>query len=210
MHPTSSDSAETELLLQKVSEGDAQAFDSLFAKHRALLHAVVEMRLHPRLRKRIDPSDVVQEAHADAFRRLSEFLERRPMPFRLWLRRTTQERLIKVHQKHLGAERRSILREEALPDRSSLALARLLIAPGAPPGRRAEQKEQADLVRRALARLADTDREILLMRYVEKLDNQEIGALLDLRPDAVSKRHGRALIKLQRMLHEFGIGDALP
>jgi hypothetical protein len=41
----------------------------------------------PRLRPRVDPSDVVQEAQLDAFRRLADYLQRRPVPFRLWLRK---------------------------------------------------------------------------------------------------------------------------
>ena len=99
------DSDETQQLLDRAGVGDPAAFEELFARHRDFLCLVVRLRMDARLRVRVDPSDVVQEAQADAFRRLRDFLDRRPMPFRLWLRKTTQERLLKVQRAHLETGR---------------------------------------------------------------------------------------------------------
>ena len=43
---------------------------------------MVELRLDDKLRQRMDASDVVQDAQLEAYRRLEEYLERRPMSFR--------------------------------------------------------------------------------------------------------------------------------
>ena len=51
------------------------------------------------------------------------------------------------------------------------------------------------------------DREILLMRNVEGLSQREIAQILDLSHDAVRKRYGRALIKLQQLLLERGLSE---
>jgi RNA polymerase sigma factor (sigma-70 family) len=59
-----------------------------------------------------------------------------------------------------------------------------------------------------LAQLPEADREILLMRSFEGLSNQEIGCLLDLEPGAVSKRHGRALLRLRQLLLEGGLTES--
>ena len=80
------DSAETQRLLERAEAGDPEAPKQLLARHDPFLRQVVELRFDPRLRARVDPSDVVQEARIDAFRRLADYLRRRPMPFRLWLR----------------------------------------------------------------------------------------------------------------------------
>jgi RNA polymerase sigma-70 factor (ECF subfamily) len=48
--------------------------------------------------------------------------------------------------------------------------------------------------------LADTDREVLLLRVFEGLSNQEVAQVLDLEPDAASKRYGRALLRLRQVL----------
>ena len=95
MEELQSDSTETQSLLEQVREGDRQSFDQLFARHRAYLCQIVELRLDPRVRTRLDPSDVVQEAHLEAFRRFGAYLRQRPMPFRLWLRQIAYDRTLK-------------------------------------------------------------------------------------------------------------------
>jgi RNA polymerase sigma-70 factor (ECF subfamily) len=68
------------------------------------------------------------------------------------------------------------------------------------------QAEVARRVRLALARLGENDREVLLLRHVEGLNNQEIGYVLDLDANTVSKRHGRALMRLHAELADEGLG----
>src|SRR5262249_16986587 len=72
------DSAETASLLERVAAGDRAAVGALLERHRPDLVAFVEARLDPRLRARVDPSDVVQEAQLEAARRMDDFLRRRP------------------------------------------------------------------------------------------------------------------------------------
>ena len=55
------DSAETRRLLDEVRAGDEAAFDLLFARHRTGLRQFVANRLDPRIRARLDPSDIVAE-----------------------------------------------------------------------------------------------------------------------------------------------------
>src|SRR4029078_382237 len=90
---------DTERLLNEATSGNRrEAFDDLFSRHRDYLKKVIAMRLDPRVQARIDPSDVVQEAQLEAFRRFEDYLQRRPMPFRLWLRKTTCERLLMLQR----------------------------------------------------------------------------------------------------------------
>src|SRR5262249_22529619 len=127
MNDVSWDSAQTQRLLQRAQTGDRQAFEELFARHRLYLRQLVELRLDPRLRTRIDPSDVVQEAHLEAFRRMNTYLQQRPMPFRLWLRQIAYDRTLKARRHHLGTARRAVNREVSLPELSSLFLAQQLL-----------------------------------------------------------------------------------
>src|SRR5262245_43805993 len=85
------DAPETDELLEAVRRGERQALDRLLGRHRAELRAFVALRLDPRLAARVDPSDVVQDAQVAMVRRLDDFLRRRPMPFRLWARKTAYE-----------------------------------------------------------------------------------------------------------------------
>ncbi len=202
-------SDETELLLLDAQAGDERAFDELFARYRAYLTQVVALRLDRRMRSRFDASDVVQEAQLDAFRRFRDFLERRPMPFRLWLRQTTYERMLMLQRQHHAAGR-NVDREVGIPDGSGLLLVQQFIASRSAPGQRLEESEMVRFVRQVMERLSEADREILLMRNLEGLTNQEVAEYLQIEPVAASQRYGRALLRLQKLLAAAGLLECEP
>jgi RNA polymerase sigma-70 factor (ECF subfamily) len=210
MHDVKPDSSETHSLLAQVQQGDPQALERLLARHRLNLRAFVAARLDPRVRARVDPSDVVQETQLEVLRRLRDYLERRPMPFRLWLCKTAYERLLKFHRHHAETACRSVAREVALPEQSSLMLAGPLLAPGPSPSRLLADREFADRLGRAVARLTEADREILLLRHMEDLSYAEVGQFLDIEPAAARKRYGRALLRLRKVLSECGLLESKP
>jgi RNA polymerase sigma-70 factor (ECF subfamily) len=115
------------------------------------------------------------------------------------------ERMMNLRRDHLTRARRSVAREQPFPDRSSLLLARPLLAHGPSPSQQAQADELAERVSRAVAQLSDADREILLLRHAEDLPFEEIGCLLDVEPAAARKRFGRALIRLQNVLRAEGL-----
>jgi RNA polymerase sigma-70 factor (ECF subfamily) len=202
MAASASDSRETQELLRRAGQGESQACERLLDRHRADLRAFVESRLDLRLRARLDPSDVVQEAQMEALRRLPDFLQRRPMPFRDWLRRTAYERLLMLRRRHVAAASRSVNREVVLPDRSSLVLARKLVAGGSTPSQRLAEEELARRVHRALEQLAEGDRDVLLMRNYDGLTYDEVARVMGIEAATARKRHGRALIRLHKLLAE--------
>jgi len=77
---------ETEELLRKAG-GRGPELELHLERHRKRLRRMVAVRLESRLATLVDPSDVVQEALADASRKLDAFLRDRPLPFYPWLRR---------------------------------------------------------------------------------------------------------------------------
>jgi RNA polymerase sigma-70 factor (ECF subfamily) len=166
---------------------------------------MVAIRLDPRLAARVDPSDVVQEALLDAAQQLDRYLRERPVDFYPWLRRLAWEHLVKLHERHVQARRRSVLREEpgilALPEDSAVLLAQRLAGEGTSPSQRLVRWELQDRVRVALAQLSPTDREVLVLRYLEQLPTTEIAQVLGLGTSAVKMRHWRALERLSRLLN---------
>jgi RNA polymerase sigma-70 factor (ECF subfamily) len=176
----------------------------LLVRYRPDLQSFVDFHLDPPLRALVDPSDVVQEAQLEVVRRIDDFLARRPMPFHLWLRKTAYQRLLNLRRDHRRA-RRSVEREEPWPARSSLLVARPLVPGGPSPSQHAQARERAERVGRAVAALAEDDREVLLMRHAQELPYEEIACLLDIQPAAARKRYGRALIRLQKVLADHGL-----
>jgi RNA polymerase sigma-70 factor (ECF subfamily) len=200
MDENASDSEQTRRLLQQVCDGDRRALNQLLERHRPYLLQMVELRLDPRLRARVDPSDVVQEAQMEAARRLQDDPKPPPMPFRLWLRQLASDRLLMLRRYHIGAARRSVQREIALPERSSLQLLQQFLASVPSPSQHLDRREQARRVRDAVARLPETDREVLLMRTFEGLSFAEVAYVLNLDAAAARQRYGRALLRLHKLL----------
>lgn len=194
--------AETLRLLEEVRCGDRRALDRLLTGHRTYLRTAVELHVDRRLRARLDPSDVVQEAQLEAARRIDDYLRRQPMPFHIWLRQTAYQNLLRMRRQHVEAERRSVTRELPLPDGSSATLARQLLGAGPTPNEQLVEEELARRLRQAVAELPETDREILLMRNFERLSNQEAAQVLGLEPAAASRRYGRAILRLRKVLQE--------
>jgi len=203
------DSAETLRLLEQAGQGDAAAVEALLRRHRPDVLDFVRLHFDPRLRPRVDPLDVVQEAQLEMARRMKDFLRRRPMPFRLWARKTAYERMLNLRRDHRRA-RRSVSREDALPDRSSMLLVSPFVAADPSPDQAAADRERAEQVRAAVAELPEADREILLMRHAEDLPYEEIACLLGVEPAAARKRYGRALIRLQKVLSDHGLLEDRP
>jgi RNA polymerase sigma-70 factor (ECF subfamily) len=202
----SSQEVDTEELIARASGGDVAAREQLLVRHQDRLCRMVAVRLDRSLAPRVDPSDVVQEALLDADQKLDEYLRGRPLPFYPWLRRLAWEHLVKIHQRHIAARKRSTKREtqdlSALPDDSVLELARRLVAPGTSPSNRLLRQELRERVRGALAQLSESDREVLVMRYLEQLPMSDIVDVLGLSEGAVKMRHTRALRKLSDLLSD--------
>ncbi len=209
---TPEEADETQELLIRIQGGDAQAFDELFARHRAEVHRAVARRIEPSLRSRVDPSDVVQEAHLDAALRLSDFIERRPMPFRLWILRTAAQRLMKL-RRHATAARRDAGRDRPLEaplgtSRSAAALEAMMQSGALSPSQQAAARDTARRLHAALARLSGQDRTILGLRALEGCSYEAVGARLEIEPAAARKRYGRALLRLRALLLADGLTES--
>jgi RNA polymerase sigma-70 factor (ECF subfamily) len=193
-----------EALLEGAKEGDREACDQLLGMHRERLKRMVAVRMDRRLAPRVDPSDVVQDALAEANLHLRDFARERPIPFYPWLRRLAWERMVAMTRHHIGASKRSVVREEprtlCLPDESASDLADLLVASGTSPSGRLGREELRDQVQSALFSLEADDCEVLILRYLEQLSTKETAAVLGLTENGVKSRLMRALLRLRRNL----------
>jgi RNA polymerase sigma-70 factor (ECF subfamily) len=203
-----SDASDSELLLDRARAGDDDAVNRLLVKNRRRLRSVIGVRLDPRLASRVDPSDVVQETLLEAHRQFDEYLRTEPLPVFPWLRRVAFQKLLQLERKHLASGKRSIHREDQfgsmLSDESVARLARRLLSSESGPVHRLVLAEQKTRVRAALEQLAETDRELLVMHYMERLAFDEIGSILGLRDSALKMRHLRALKRLRSLLDKPG------
>ena len=183
----------------------SDALGEFFGMQRDRLRRIVHVRLDRRLQGRVDPSDVLQEAFVDASRRLAEYAAEPAMPLFLWLRFLTAQRLQALHRFHLGAKARDAGREVSLhsgplPTADSRSLAAQLLGRLTTPSRAAIRAEIQIKIREALDAMDPIDREVLVLRHFEELNNNETAAVLGLAKAAASRRYVRALRRLKEIL----------
>jgi RNA polymerase sigma-70 factor (ECF subfamily) len=192
-------------LIRRAAAGDPEGWRALFERDRERLRRMVALRMDRRLQGRIDPSDVIQEAHIEAMTRLPEYLRQPTMPFFLWLRLLVGQRLNFLHCRHLGAQARNAGREvrlyhRALPEATSAALAARLLGRLTQPSQAAVRAERKIRIQTALNEMDQIDREILALRHFEQLSNDEAAQALGLSKSAASKRYIRAVERLKGAL----------
>lgn len=199
------DSDPFETAVSRALGGDRAALAELFELHRPRLRQMVYVRLDPRARGRVDPSDVLQEAYLDIQRRFAEYAADRKLPLFLWMRLIVGQRLIDTHREHLGAQMRDArleisLNAGAFPQATSESLAARLLGKFTTASRALERAENQRLVHEALNALEPIDREILAMRHFELLSNAECAQALEITKTTASNRYIRALKRVKSML----------
>ena len=202
---TSENPSEVGRLLDRAAAGDPEAWRALFDRDRPRLRRMVALRLDRRLQGRVDPSDVLQDAHIEAMTRLPEYRRESHLPFFLWLRLIVGQRLTLLHRRHLGTQARHAGREIGLyhgplPEATSAALAARLLGHLTRPSEAAVRAERKIRVQTALNAMDPLDREILALRHFEQLSNGEVAQALGLSKSTASKRYVRALERLKEIL----------
>lgn len=177
----------------------------LFDQYKPRLRLMVGLRLDQRIQGRVDPSDVLQEAYLDAARRIGEYAQKESMPFFVWLRLLTAEKLAFLHRHHLGVHMRDAGREvqfpvDALCPASSAVLAAELVARQPSPSEAAAKAEMRARLQTSLDAMDPIDREVLVLRHFEQLTNGEAAQTLGLTESAASQRYVRALERLRAIL----------
>jgi RNA polymerase sigma-70 factor (ECF subfamily) len=190
------DPSQVSALVDRLTRGHLDAFDAVFEcyRDRLLREVARDLAADRRLQPRFDASDVVQEVFADARRQVAGYVAAGSrVGFLDWLRGLARERRLKLVRSHLDAQRRTVKRQQSLPEDSW----RHPPAPEDTPSRAAAAAEQLQRLGAALDRLRPEDREVIRLRVTELRSNREAAAILGLSPEAVAKRLERALRRLR-------------
>ena len=193
--------------IDKAIAGDETAMVELFGEHRSRLKRMIELRMDRRLKGRIDASDVLQEAYVDLAKQLPSYAANPAIPFFVWLRRITGQRLSMLHRHHLGAEKRNAGMEvgifKGMPDASSVFLAAQLVGDLTTVTQAFRREERQSKLMVILDEIDPDDREIIALRHFEHLSISEIAAQYEITEATAGMRHLRALRKLKKLLADY-------
>src|SRR4051812_13561392 len=198
-------------LMRRAATGDAGAWGALLIAHQPRLCRMVAFRLDPRLRGRLDATDVVQDAFLAAADHREDYFRQAGLPLFLWLRGVVANKLLEVHRHHLDAKMRAAGREAApggfsdgeTAAATSGALLHQLSGHSTGPKTAAGRSERKARLRDALAGMEPADREVLALRHYEQLTNPEAAAALGIAEAAAAKRYVRALQRVKTILSEM-------
>ena len=191
-------------LLQSARSGDPVAVDVLFDRFTGYLSLIASVQVGPRLRRKLDPDDIVQETLLEAHRQFPQFRGQTGRELIGWVRRILAGQLALTLRRYLGTKRRDVRMERNCSDcldYSADQFDRALIAADPNPSFVADQREQEGLLSDALGRLPEDYREVIVLRQVEALTFGETARRMGRSEDAVQKLWIRALTNLRREFH---------
>lgn len=187
---------EEEVLIKRSQRGDLEAAGLLIVRYQdRLYNTILKICSNPE-----DAAELTQETFVKVLEKITDF--RGKSSFYTWLFR------IGVNLTLNFCKRRGRLVMQSLDgsggDVSERATARLsgylLCREKADPVGLAQDKEACEIVLRALGRLDEEQRVVLVLRDIEGLSYQEIAEILDIELGTVKSRISRARAELRDML----------
>jgi RNA polymerase sigma-70 factor (ECF subfamily) len=173
-------------------------------RYRTYLRILAHLHLDPRLRGKLDPSDVVQQAMLQAHQGLGQFRGRTEAERTAWLRQILARCLANA-ARDFHRDRRDVNREQSLEAElgaSSLRLGAWLAADQSSPSQCAGRSEEAVRLAEALAQLPEAQREALILQHWLGRSLVEIGEQLGRSRAAVAGLIKRGLKQLRLLLQE--------
>ena len=191
MNPSSNNPTDQDLIDQTLA-GNTDAFGGLIRRHQnRLYHSLVHL-----MRNESDAEDVVQDAFVLAMTKLESFQGN--SQFYTWLFRIARNCAIsKLRKKRPNV---SLDLTSGTADDRQLRLE--LPSDVDAPFENIERRERAEGLMRALGKMSDEHREILVLREMDNLDYETIGEMLGLAGGTVRSRLHRARGQLKDLLME--------
>src|SRR5262245_39522905 len=173
-------------------------------RYRSYLRLLAQARLDPRLRSKLDPSDLVQTALLEAYQGLDGFRGRSPEELAAWLRQILARNLANA-LRDFRRDKRDVAREQALDGLLAESSARAeawLAAEQSSPSERAERQEEAVRLAAALEGLPEVTREVVVLRHFHGWALADIARHVGRSAPAVAGLLHRGLAALRERLQQ--------
>lgn len=185
-------------------QGDNDALGLLLEQYRGYLLMLAHRYLSERLRRRVDPADIVQLTYLEAKRDLPNFRGSTPAEFAGWLRGMLKNNVATAVTRHITTKKRSMNREVNLAPKpageSDNGWVGQLPGSTTSPSGIAIRTEAAVALVEALHELPETQAEAVRLRYMEGLPLADIVERMGKSDTAVAGLLKRGLKKLRTII----------
>jgi RNA polymerase sigma-70 factor (ECF subfamily) len=188
-------------LLPAARSGSPDELGRALDRFRDYLLAIANRQLDPALQAKGGASDIVQETFLEAQRDFAQFGGTTGSELRAWLVRLLMNNVANFARHYKATGKRELKREAALPGDTPSGMTGGLAADTPTPSVEAMVDERAEAVRRAVDRLPEDYRRVILLRNREDRPFDEIAKMMGRSENAVRKLWFRAVELLQ---HELG------
>ncbi len=200
-------SGSTTQLVVAAKQGDNDALGELLERYRGHLLMLAHRYLSERLRRRIDPSDIVQLTFLEVKRDLGTFRGETPVEFSGWLRGVLKNNVASAVTRHVTTQKRSLRREVDAnrpggDDSAGNAWIQQIPGSTTSPSGIAIRTEAAVALFEALHQLPETQAEAIRLRYMEGLPLSEIVERMGKSDTAVAGLLKRGLQKLRTIIDQ--------
>jgi RNA polymerase sigma-70 factor (ECF subfamily) len=191
--------------MDQARRGEREPLGQLLQLYRNYLTILATTQLDRRLRRRISPSDLVQETMLAAHCDFAKFRGSSERELLAWLRQILINSLHHAIETHLKAKMRDVRREisveqaSAALDRSVLNFAQVLADRGPSPSAFVQQRERAVALADQLAKLRPQYRDVIVLRNLQGLSFEEVADRMDRKPGTVRMLWLRAMEKLRQV-----------
>lgn len=193
---TPSEASDVPKWIAEAQQGNREALGRLLEMCRHYLLLAANQELSPALAAKVAPSDIVQESLMEAGRDFPRFRGTNEEELLAWLRGILRHNAANV-RRHFETEKRQMAREVPLVD---VPRAEMPVEQTESPSRQAQAHEQDEQLEKALRRMPEHYRQVLVLHTSEGLTFVQIAEKLDSNADAVRKLFGRAVEELTRLL----------
>ncbi len=186
--------------LDDLRAGGNSACAKFFNDRREELQRMTRFRIDRRLKRRMDDSDILQEAYLEYCNRIKSYLETPQIPPLIWLRRLVRQVISRQNRDHIGTQCRDLRREKYDLSSSAVNIEHLAVSLSSV-GSKLNRLELRARLFDIVQSMSPIEREILTLVHFEEMTIREAALELEIGFEAAKKRYRRALNRL-RKLHE--------
>ena len=192
-------------LLQRARLGNTEALGQVLQLYRNYLTILATTQLDRKLRRRVNPSDLVQDAMLAAHTDFAKFQGCSERELLAWLRQILINCLHHVIETHLRAKMRDMRREISVEhlgatlDQSACNFTQMLADRGPSPSAPMQQRERAVALADQLSRLPPQYRDVIVLRNLQGLSFDEVAERMDRKPGTVRMLWLRAIEKFKQI-----------